>query len=103
MAAWSLASQLLKAASREEAAPPPHPSRLHGLSPGSRHMQVPGLTLGSQQQPTQPINGLIPWRAQQDHFTTCALYRVRSWKAGDGTAQSWVWERPQPLGSTLAR
>ena len=100
MAAWRLASKLLKAAGREEVGPPT--PRLHGLSPGSRHMQVPGLTLGSQQQPTQPINGLIPRRAQQDHFTMRALYGVCSWKAGDGTAHSWVWERPQPLGSALA-
>lgn len=28
------------------------------------------LALGSQQQPTQPTNGLIPWRGQQDGFTT---------------------------------
>lgn len=64
-------------------------------------MQAPGLTLGSRQQPIQPTNGLIPRRAQQDHFTTCVLDGACSWKAGDGTAQSWVWKRPRPLGSAL--
>ena len=31
----------------------------------------------------------------------CALDGACSWKAGDGTAQSWVWERPGPLRSAL--
>lgn len=29
----------------------------------------------------------------------CALDGACSWKAGDGTAQSWVWEGPGPLRS----
>lgn len=53
--------------------PPPGHRAVTARSPDSQHTRVQGLTLGSPQQPTQPTNGLIPWRAQRGGFTTVCV------------------------------
>lgn len=57
------------------------------LRPEAWLPQIPSLTLGSLQWPTQPTNGLISWRPSRIISQLYALNGDCSWKAEDRTGQ----------------